>query len=92
MFYVAVINAEGELIDVPGDVLGTHLVIGTVDAPLHDCPYALHAIHGDTVTEELTRLVIHSFVHVVKAESLAAKVLIGMNLGAAFDTGMDRLV
>ncbi len=83
------VQAEGKLVNVPGDVLWAGMVVDTVDTELHHGPDALHAVSGHTLAGLLTCAVVDRLVHIVIAQTVIARVLVCVNLRAAFDVLMD---
>jgi len=56
--HVAVIQAEGELVDVAAKVLAAGVVIDANDAPFHDRENAFNAVRGDVATHVFARSVV----------------------------------
>ena len=65
ILHTAIVQAEGKLVNVPGDVLWAGMVVDTVNTTLHHGPDALHAVRGHTLAGILTRAVVDRLVHVV---------------------------
>ena len=56
---VAVVELEGDLIEVGGQMLGAHLVVGADHRPLQEAPHALHGVRMDDSPNPLALVVGH---------------------------------
>jgi hypothetical protein len=82
--HITLVEAEGELIDVPTDMLWADKMKGAIDASLENGKHALNPIRGYVVANELGRAVVDGFVS-IPSEAAIGRELIGMQPRSRFD-------
>jgi len=88
--HLAVIQAEGELVDIAAQVLDAGMVVDAMQAALHHGPHALNTVRMDLTAYPFLLVVIDGLVRVEDAlESIVAHVLVSMEYRASRDMRMD---
>ena len=88
--YIAIVQAEGELIDVALQVLRAGVMVDAMQPALQDGPYALNAVGRDWPAREFASPVVYCvMVEEQSTEIVVRSVLIGVDLGADFNRAMD---
>ena len=92
-FHVAIVQAEGEFVNVAVKVLRAGVMVNAVHPTLHHCPNALNGIRIHIASAVLPCAVIHGIVaEKESANSSVASRFIGHQLGADFDILKHRPV
>ena len=60
--HIAIVQAEGELVNVPIQMLRAYLMINAVDSALHDCPHGFDAVGAHLAAHVFASAVIHGIV------------------------------
>ena len=79
----ALIESEGELVDIPLQMLGRDMVVDAIDTTLQNGPHALNPVGVDIAINEFFRAVFHGVVSVEQAiKTKVAAVIVSVKDGS----------